>query len=61
MRRVRQLPDIARELSVPMSGRRDNDDLSPGQIAIRAFHCCALTASIAIITFLVIRLIVGTG
>ena len=44
-----------------MSGRRDNDDLSPGQIAIRVFHCCALTASIAVITFFIIRLIVGTG
>ena len=39
----------------------DNDDLSLGQVAIRVFYCCALTASIAVVTFFIIRLIVGTG
>ena len=44
-----------------MSGRRDNDDLSLGQIAIGVFYCCALTTSIAVVTFFIIRLIAGTG
>ena len=44
-----------------MSGRRDSDDLSLGQIAIRVFYCCALTASIAVVYLFIIRLIAGTG
>ena len=40
-----------------MYGRRDNDDLGLGQVAISVFYCCALTA----VTFFIIRLIVGTG
>jgi hypothetical protein len=44
-----------------MSGRWDNGDLSLSQIAIGVFFCCALTASIAVVTFFIIRLIVGTG
>ena len=43
-----------------MSGRRDNDDLSLGQIAIGVLYCCALTASIAVVSF-IICLIAGTG
>jgi hypothetical protein len=44
-----------------MSGRPDSDDLSLGQVAIRVFYCCALTASIAVVTLFIIRFIVGTG
>ena len=44
-----------------MSGHRDNGDLSLGQIAIRVFYCCALTAIIAVVIFLIFRLIVGTA
>ena len=44
-----------------MYGRRYNDDLGLGQVAISVFYCCALTASIAVVTFFIIRLIVGTG
>ena len=43
-----------------MSGRRGSDDLSLGQIAIGVLYCCALTTSIAVVTF-IIRLIAGTG
>jgi hypothetical protein len=37
--------------------------LSPslGQIAIGVVYCCALTTSIAVDTFIIIRLIAGTG
>ena len=44
-----------------MYGRRDNDDLGLGQVAISVFYCCALTASIAVVTFFIIRLIAGSG
>jgi hypothetical protein len=43
-----------------MSGRRGSDDLSLGQIAIGVLYCCALTTSIAVVSF-IIRLIAGTG
>ena len=43
-----------------MSGRRGGDDLSLGQIAIGVLYCCALTTSIAVVSF-IIRLIAGTG
>jgi hypothetical protein len=44
-----------------MYGRRDNDDLGLGQVAIGVVYCCALTASIAVVTFFITRLIAGTG
>jgi hypothetical protein len=43
-----------------MSGRRGSDDLSLGQIAIGVLYCCALTTSIAVVSF-IIRLIAGKG
>jgi hypothetical protein len=44
-----------------MSDRRFDEGSGLIQIAIRIVYCCALTAFISVATFLVIRLVVGTG
>ena len=44
-----------------MSGRPSDQDLSLLQIGMRVAMACALTAAIALGTFLVIRLVAGTG
>ena len=44
-----------------MSDRRYNEALGLGQVAIGVLYCCALTTSIAAVTFIIVRLIAGTG
>ena len=44
-----------------MSGRPFDDGPIVIQFAIRVGYCCALTAFIAVVTFFIIRFLVGTA